>query len=85
MSAGLGVDVLRLLRPGKNVLGVMLGRGWLAPRGELDLRAIQGAQPRILITLLIPGTELQFRVIFHTFRFLCANLTRTDILRIYRR
>eukprot|EP01043_Picozoa_sp_COSAG02_P025099 COSAG02_NODE_1398_length_12861_cov_74.341718_8_plen_489_part_00 len=41
------VDVLRLLRKGKNVLGLMLGNGWLEPRGESSALA-----PRQFIALL---------------------------------
>jgi alpha-L-rhamnosidase len=53
------VDVLQLLRPGKNVLGLMLGQGWLEPRGESSFLA-----PRQLIALLsvtaVDGTMSKF-------------------------
>ena len=53
------VDVLRLLQPGKNVLGLMLGNGWIAPRGESSALA-----PRQFIALLTvsaaDGTTTRF-------------------------
>ena len=53
------VDVLRLLRPGKNVLGVMLGNGWIAPRGTSS--ALTARQFIALLTVTAAdGTVTKF-------------------------
>jgi alpha-L-rhamnosidase len=57
------IDVRDLLRPGKNVLGVMLGLGWLQPRGVEP--GFPGGQPAIaprqfllLLSVTAPGGEV---------------------------
>lgn len=53
------VDVLRLLRPGKNVLGLMLGNGWIEPRGKSS--ALAARQFIALLTVTAAdGTTTRF-------------------------
>lgn len=50
------VDVRALLRPGPNVLGVMLGRGWLEPRGIENEAGIAPRQFLVLLSVTAPTT-----------------------------